>query len=162
MRLSIIAAMERNRLIGRNGTLPWRLSADLKHFKEITMGKPVIMGRKTHESIGRPLPYRENVVLTRDPGFIAEGCTVMTSLDDIYQQFSHVDEIMIMGGADLYRQTLHRANRMYLTLVHAELEGDTWFPEFNLEDWHEIDRQDHTADKNNEYDYSFVILTEPG
>jgi len=158
MIVSFIVAMDRNRVIGRNGKLPWRLSADLKHFKAVTMGKPIIMGRKTHESIGRPLPGRENVVITNDRGYQAPGCTVLHSMECVFAKFNNVDEILIMGGADLYRQLFDRAARIYLTEVHAELEGDTWFPEFDRESWAEIERQDFKADGKNEYDYSFVVL----
>jgi len=158
MIISFIVAMDRNRVIGRGGTLPWRLSADLKNFKAITMGKPIIMGRKTHESIGRVLPGRENVVITSDKGYQAPGCTVLHSMECVLAKYSHMDEIMIMGGADLYRQLLDRADRIYLTEVHAELEGDTYFPEFDRESWEEIERQDFRADAKNEYDYSFVVL----
>ena len=158
MRISIIVAMDRNSVIGKDGTLPWHLSSDLQHFKKITMGKPIVMGRKTHESIGRPLPGRENVVVTSDSEYQAPGCTVLNSIESVFQKFSRIDEIIIMGGADLYRQLLDRANRIYLTEVHAELAGDTYFPAFDRESWEEIERYDFRADEKNEYDYSFVIL----
>jgi len=158
MKLSLIVAMDKNGVIGRNGDLPWRLSSDLKYFKQITMGKPIIMGRKTHESIGRPLPGRENVIVTRDSDYLASDCTVLNSLECVYAKYNHLDEIMIMGGADLYQQTLDRAERIYLTEVHADCEGDTYFPEFDRGLWKEVERQDFRADEKNEYDYSFVIL----
>ena len=158
MIISIIVAMDRHRVIGNKGKLPWHISADLKNFKAITMGKPIIMGRKTHESIGRPLPGRENVVLSRDAGYQAQGCTVLGSLEEVYERFTDTDEIMIMGGADLYEQTLDKANRIYLTEVHTEVEGDTYFPDFDRETWEETSRQDFKADEKNQYDYSFVIL----
>lgn len=158
MIISIIVAMDRNGVIGKDGTLPWHLSSDLQHFKKITMGKPIVMGRKTHESIGRPLPGRENVVVTSDREYQAPGCTVLNSIECVFAKFSQIDEIMIMGGADLYKQLLDRANRIYLTEVHAELAGDTYFPEFDRESWEEIERYDFRADEKNEYDYSFVIL----
>lgn len=158
MKLSLIVAMDKNGVIGRNGDLPWRLSSDLKYFKQITMGKPIIMGRKTHESIGRPLPGRENVIVTRDRDYLASGCTVLNSLECVYAKYNHLDEIMIMGGADLYQQTLDRAERIYLTEVHADCKGDTYFPEFDRGLWQEVERQDFRADEKNEFDYSFVIL----
>jgi len=158
MILSLIVAMDRNRIIGLNYKLPWRQSSDLQYFKKITMGKPIIMGRKTHESIGRVLPGRENVVISRDKSYRAKDCTVLHSLECVYAKFHDTDEIMIMGGADLYEQTLAKANRIYLTEVHAEVEGDTYFPEFDREIWEETERQDFKADEKNEYDYSFVIL----
>ncbi len=158
MIISLIVAMDRNRIIGLDYSLPWRLPADLKYFKAITMGKPIIMGRKTHDSIGRPLPGRENVVLSREAGYQTQGCTVLSSLEEVYKRFADTGEIMIMGGADLYEQTLDTAKRIYLTEVHAEVEGDTYFPEFDREIWEETSRQDFKADEKNQYDYSFVIL----
>lgn len=158
MIISIIVAMDRNGVIGKDGSLPWHLSSDLQHFKKITMGKPIIMGRRTHESIGRPLPGRENIVITRDSHFHAPACTVLHSIEDVINYCGDSEEIMIMGGADLYVQTLGKASRIYLTEVHAELEGDTYFPEFDRENWEEVERYDFSADEKNEYDYSFVIL----
>jgi dihydrofolate reductase len=158
MLISLIVAMDRNRVIGNQGRLPWHISADLKNFRAITMGKPIIMGRKTHESIGRVLPGRENVIITRDKNYQATGCTVLHSLECVYAKFHDSDEIMIMGGAGLYEQTLAKAGRIYLTEVHAAVEGDTCFPDFDRETWEEVSRQDFRADEKNEYDYSFVIL----
>ena len=158
MIISLIVAMERNGVIGKDGNLPWRLSSDLQHFRKITMGKPIVMGRKTHESISRPLPGRENVIITRDKDYVAKDCTVLNSLECVYARFHDLDEIMIMGGADLYQQTIDKAQRIYLTEVHADLEGDTWFPQFDREQWEEVERYDFRADEKNEYDYSFVIL----
>ncbi len=157
MSLSIIVAMDRNGLIGRDGDLPWRLSSDLKHFKQITMGKPIVMGRKTHESIGRPLPGRDNIIITRNHAYAAEGCVVLHSMQQVSAIYAG-REVMLIGGAELYAQTLDMANRLYLTEVHAELAGDTYFPRWSRKDWHEIDRQDFNADEKNEHDYSFVVL----
>lgn len=150
--------MDRNGIIGKDYTLPWRLSSDLKYFKAVTMGKPIVMGRKTHESIGRPLPGRDNVVLSRETDYQAEGCTVLNSLEDVYKRYADAGEVMVMGGADLYEQTLDKATRIYLTKVHAEVDGDTWFPKIDWDIWEEVGRQDFKADARNEYDYSFVIL----
>ena len=158
MQLSIIVDMDRNRVIGKNDNLPWHISSDLKNFKKITMGKPIIMGRKTHESIGRPLPGRENIILTRDKNYQADGCTVLHSLEDIFEYCKNVDEIMITGGSEIYKQSLEQASRLYLTEVHTEIEGDTFFPEFDLNQWTEISREAFKADEKNEFDYSFVIL----
>ena len=149
--------MDKKGVIGLEGDLPWRLSADLKHFKAITMSKPLIMGRKTHESIGRPLPGRKNVVLTHAKDFDAEGCTIVHSLDDAFQAAGDVDEVMIMGGAGIYAEALSHANRLYLTEVHADVNGDVYFPEFDKAEWLEIERQDHSAEEN-DFDYSFVLL----
>lgn len=158
MRIALIVAMAENRVIGRNNQLPWRIPADLRHFKALTLGKPVIMGRKTYESIGRPLPGRDNIVITADSGYQAEGCQVVHSVEQALEAAGSCEEAMIIGGANLYRQTLENADRLYLTLVKAEPEGDTWFPEIGLQQWREIERQAHTADESNEYDYDFVVL----
>ena len=158
MIISIIVAMDTNGVIGKDGKLPWHLSADLKHFKAITMGKPIVMGRKTHESLGRVLPGRENIVITRNNNYQAPGCTVLHSLDDVFVHCRNADEIIIMGGAELYVQILDRANRIYLTEVHAEVSGDTYFPAYDGDQWREVQRQDFRADEKNRYDYSFVIL----
>lgn len=162
MIISLIVAMDRNGVIGRDGSLPWRLSSDLKHFRKITMGKPIVMGRKTHETIGRPLPGRENVVISRNKDYVVKDCTVLHSLECVYARFHDEGEVMIMGGAELYRQTIDMARRIYLTEVHAVLEGDTYFPKFDREQWEEIERHDFNADEKNEYDYSFVILERAG
>jgi dihydrofolate reductase len=158
MIISIIVAMDNKGVIGFEGDLPWRLSADLKHFKEITMGKPLIMGRKTHESIGRPLPGRKNIVLTFSKEFKAEGCVVVHSLDDALQAAGDVDEVMIMGGSGIYDQSLTRANRLYITEVHADIKGDVYFPRFEKSEWVEVEREEHFADEKNEFDYNYVVL----
>jgi dihydrofolate reductase len=160
--LSLIVAMDRNGVIGDRGRLPWRLPADLRRFRALTMGKPLLMGRATHESIGRPLPGRENIVLSRDRRYRSEGCTVMHDAGDALRHCAGATEVMVMGGADLYRQFLERAGRIYLTEVHAELSGDTYFPSFDRDRWREAAREDHPADGENEYPYSFVILERAG
>jgi len=158
MIISIIVAMDKKGVIGLEGDLPWRLSADLKHFKAITMSKPLIMGRKTHESIGRPLPGRKNIVLTHAIEFKAEGCVVVNSLDDALQAAGDVDEVMIMGGSGVYDQSLARAGRLYLTEVHADVSGDVYFPEFDKGGWVEVERQNNSADEKNDFDFSFVVM----
>lgn len=155
---SLIVAMDQNGLIGRENDLPWRLSADLQYFKQITMGKPIIMGRKTHESIGRPLPGRQNIVISRDDKFTAEGCTITSSIPKALQVAGDVEEVMFMGGASLYEQVLPQVDRLYLTQVHAKLEGDTWFPKWDEKEWQEVNRIDRLADKKNEFNYSFIVL----
>lgn len=150
--------MDKNRVIGKGDALPWHISEDLKHFKKITMGKPIIMGRKTHESIGRPLPGRENIILTRDTNYQAEGCTVLHSMEEIFEHCKATEEAMITGGAEIYKLVLDKTSRLYLTEVHAEVEGDTCFPEFDRNDWSEVSREDHKADEKNEFDYSFILL----
>ena len=158
MRISLIAAMAENRVIGRDNQLPWRLSADLKHFRKITTGKPIIMGRNTHESIGKPLPDRLNIIITRDQQYQADGCVVVHSIDAALEAAGEVEEVMIMGGAQLYEQMIERADRLYLTLVHAEIEGDVYFPDIDWEHWHEISAENFKSDDKNEYDYSFCVL----
>jgi dihydrofolate reductase len=155
--LSLIVAMDEQRLIGRAGALPWRLPEDLKHFKRLTLGKTVLMGRKTWDSLGRPLPQRENWVLTSDAGFQAEGARAFASLDAALAAHP-AGELMVIGGAELYRQTLAHAQRLYLTEVHATLEGDTWFPDFDRTQWIERVRERHEADERHAYVYSFVTL----
>lgn len=156
--ISIIVAMDRNRLIGSNNGLPWRLPADLKHFKAITLGKPVIMGRKTYESIGRPLPERQNIVVSRTAGFVAPGCTTVTSADAALEAAGSAAEIMVIGGAQLYAQLLPRVRRIYLTQIDSAFDGDAWFPELDEVLWHETAREDHAPDDRNPYAYSFVVL----
>jgi dihydrofolate reductase len=155
--LSLIVAMDEQRLIGRAGALPWRLPEDLKHFKRLTLGKTVLMGRKTWDSLGRPLPQRENWVLTRDPAFHAEGARAFATLDAALAAHP-AGELMVIGGAELYRQTLPQAQRLYLTEVHAALEGDTWFPEFDRGQWIERSRERHETDERHAFAYSFVTL----
>ena len=157
-RIALIAAMAENGVIGRENRLPWRLPADLRRFKSVTMGKPVIMGRKTYESIGKPLPGRSNIVVTRDPDYRAPGCQVVHSLEQALEAGAGHPEVMVIGGAELYRQALGRAQRMYLTLVRAEVEGDTLFPDIEPQQWRELERESHRADEKNQYDYDFVIL----
>jgi dihydrofolate reductase len=156
--ISLIAAMDRNRLIGRDNQLPWRLPADLAHFKKVTIGKPIVMGRKTFESIGKPLPGRTNIVLTRSPGFAAEGVLVADSLESAIRQSGAVAEVMVIGGGAVYTQALSLAGRLYLTLVDDTFDGDAWFPEIDPSSWREVDRNEHSADQQNPYDYSFVTF----
>ena len=158
MMLSIIVAMDQKGVIGVNNTLPWRLSADLKNFKAITMGKPVVMGRKTWESIGKPLPGRDNVIITRNQDYHVDGCIVCHSLDEALQRYAQVPEIMIIGGRDIFSAALDKADRIYLTDVHADVVGDTWFPVFDRSEWQQINRQDFAADEKNEYPFSIVTL----
>jgi len=158
MAISIVVAVAGNGVIGRNGKLPWRLPADLRHFRSITMGKPIVMGRLTHESIGRPLPGRKNIVVTRNREYRAEGCCVIHGPGELAAALPGTVEVMIIGGAGLYADMLPLANRLYMTEVHAKIEGDVCFPEFDRRQWQEAERQFHRADGENEYDYSFVRL----
>ena len=155
-RLSLIAAMDRNRLIGANNTLPWHLPADLRFFRQTTMGKPVVMGRKTHESIGKALPGRRNIVVSRNPEHRYPGCELVTGIDAALRLCADADELMLIGGASLYQQTIDDATALYITRIHASFDGDTWFPEFDPEDWRVEFRQDFGADSDNPHDYSFI------
>lgn len=158
MDISIIVAADENDLIGRDNALPWRLPADMRYFKTRTMGKPVIMGRRTHQSIGKPLPGRHNIVITRDPGYAAPGCTIVHTLDDAIDAAGDVPEVMIIGGAALYRESVGLANRIYLTRIHAAFAGDTYFPEINYDEWREVAIEAHAPDEQNPHAYSFEVL----
>ena len=129
----IVAIAEKNRVMGNEGKLPWNIPDDLKHFKNLTLGHPVIMGRKTYESIGKALPNRTNIVITRDPAYNATGCTIATSLDEAIEiaQEHESEEIFIIGGAEIFRLAMGRADRLYLTLIQGDIEGDTFFPEYS-------------------------------
>jgi dihydrofolate reductase len=154
--LSLIAAMDDNHLIGNKNKLPWHLPADLAFFKRTTMGKPIVMGRKTFESIGKPLPGRRNIVITRDPGFSAAGCEVANCIEAAMSLTKDDDEAMLIGGASLYQQTIARAMQLYITRIHHSFVGDTWFPEIDLHEWKEVNREDFDANHDNHYAYSFI------
>lgn len=164
MRIAMIWAMAENRVIGINNNLPWHLPNDLKYFKKLTTGKPVIMGRKTYESIGKPLPNRINIVVTRDTDYDAPGIKVVNTVESAIELadaeclVSGNDEVIIMGGAEIYKACLPKADRLYLTQVHAEVKGDAYFPEFDIKEYQEISREDFNADGPNPYDYSFMVF----
>ena len=144
--------------IGYKNTLPWRLSNDLQRFKAMTLGKPIIMGRKTWESLGRPLPGRRNIVLTRNADYLAEGAEVFTSFDAIKSSCAGEAEICIIGGAEIYKLLLPQVDSMYLTLIEADVVADAYFPEFNKSEWREVESEAHKADSKNDYDYRFITL----
>lgn len=156
--LSFIVAMDKNRLIGRDNDLPWRLPADLAYFKKVTINHPIIMGRKTFDSIGKPLPKRENIVVTRDPNFAHEGCTVLHSIDEV-RAFAKAreEEVFCIGGAHIFEQTYPYADKLYITLIEEEFEGDTYFPEINKADWQLISKEKGIKDEKNPYDYYFLV-----
>lgn len=156
--VSLIAAIARNRVIGRDGGLPWHLPADLAHFKRITMGKPVVMGRRTHDEIRRPLRGRENWVVTRQRGFHSPGFHVATSLDEALAACAEAPEVVVIGGAQLYREALPRVERMYLTWIHTDVEGDVRFPEFDPGEWREIESEEHPADERHAHAFRFATL----
>ena len=154
-RLTLIVAYADNRTIGRDNTLPWKLPGDLAHFKRTTLGSPIIMGRKTWESLGRPLPGRTNVVVSRNADYAAEGAVVTPTLPAAIEACGDVDEAYVIGGAQIYAQALPLAQRVIATEVHAQIQGDAFFPPLPDEDWHEISRQPQAAE--NGYAYDFVV-----
>lgn len=158
MMVTIVAAVAENRVIGKDNDLPWHMPADMKHFRNVTMGKPVIMGRVSLEALGgKPLKGRTNIILTRDENYEAEGCIVVHSIEESLKVAAGIgDEVMMLGGGDLYEQFLPRTDRMILTEIHHEFEGDTRFPEFDKGEWVEVERRDFEADEKNPYPYSFV------
>lgn len=158
MRISLIVALDKNFVIGNKGHIPWHLPADLEHFRKITMGKPIIMGRTTFESIGKVLPGRLNVVLTHDTSYQLTGVLVAHSVEDALKIAGTVSEAMVIGGAKVYRQFMSLAYRMYLTLIDGELEGDAYFPKFDWNNWREVESETHKADRKNLYPYTFVTL----
>lgn len=158
MRIAVVVAMARGGVIGRAGGLPWHLPADLRYFKSITMGKPIIMGRATHESIGRALPGRQNIVLTRRAGYAAAGCTVVNSPGAAIEAADGAEEAMVIGGAEVYAAFLPLADRLYLTAIDADIPGDTHFPPYDAGAWREVSREIHPADARNPYPYSFVAF----
>ena len=159
MKISLIVAMASNRVIGLNNKMPWHLSADLKRFKKITMGSPILMGRKTFESIGRPLPGRTNIILTRNPAYTQEGCVVANDLETALQTgCQSAGEIFVIGGSDLYQALLPRAGTIYLTEIKKEFPGDTFFPKVDMREWLEVEREDVDDDEEAGFSYSFLRL----
>ena len=158
MIISLIAAMANGRVIGIENRLPWRLPADMKHFRAVTMGKPVLMGRKTFDSIGKPLPGRINIVVTQDQNFGPEGVNVAYSIEEALAAANDAEEIMVIGGASFYAQLLPRAQRLYITEIHHDFAGDAFFPAWDPVAWREIQREDYDPDSSNPFPYSFVSL----
>lgn len=158
MKISLIVAASTNNVIGVDGELPWRLPEDLRHFKAVTMGKPIIMGRETWDSIGRPLPGRSNIVLTRQAGFEADGCVVVGSIEEAIEAAGDAEEIMVIGGGEIYRQFLPLAARIYLTRVQVETEGDTLFPELDMDDWEVVSVQEYPPAEDREFGFDIETL----
>jgi dihydrofolate reductase len=158
MRLSLVVAVARNGVIGRDNQLPWRLPDDLAYFKRVTMGHPVVMGRRTWQSIGKPLPGRTNIVVTHDPGFRAPGCVVAHSLDEAWRAAQGADEACVIGGTSLFAETLPLADVIHLTEVEADVEGDTYFPQFDRSAWKETEVERHAADARHAYPFRIVRL----
>ena len=157
--ITIIAAVAQNGVIGKKGALPWpKMPADFKHFRSLSIGKPVVMGRKTFASLGKPLAGRINIILSQDKNLRLPGCKVIHSVEETLATVKGDEEVMIIGGASTYKQFLPLADRMYLTIIQADFEGDTFFPEYHPEEWEETERVNHRADKENPYPYSFITL----
>lgn len=148
--------MAKNRVIGKDNEMPWHLPADLQHFRKTTLDKPIIMGRKTYESIGRPLPKRHNIIISRNADYKVEGCDVVTSLDEALQRAGAVDEVFIIGGGFLYAQTIDHADKLYLTFIDLDVDGDTHFPQYEYLDLTQIASEHHQKDETNHYDYEFT------
>jgi dihydrofolate reductase len=159
MKIAMIAAMTKNRTIGFENDMPWHLPDDLKFFKSVTTGKPVIMGRRTFESIGnRPLPNRQNLVISRQADYKPEGVEVFNSVDAALSNLSNVEEVVIMGGGQLYNMMLPEADKLYLTLINATINGDTYFPDWTKLAWNELERLHHPKDERHAYEFDFVTL----
>lgn len=160
-RIAFVVAMDENRLIGRDNDLPWRLPDDMGWFRRQTMGKPCIMGRKTYDSLPerfRPLPGRLNIVVTRNREYEAPGAVVVHSIGDAIRAAGGVEEIAIIGGADLFRRLLPIADRLYLTQIHGAAEGDVYFPQFEMDDWDEVFRQEHPTDERHRFAFTWLVL----
>ena len=157
-RLELVAAVARNGVIGRGNALPWHLPEDLRYFKRLTLGQPILMGRRTWASIGRPLPGRQNLVLTRDAAFHAPGASLVHSLAEALAAARPAPALRVIGGAEIYRLSLPEAARLYLTEIDAEVEGDTFFPAWRTGDWQEVAREAHPADATHAFGYAFVTL----
>lgn len=156
--ISFIVAMDKNRVIGNENKLPWHLPADLKFFKHVTMGHSIIMGRKTYDSIGSPLPGRENVIISRKKDYKAEGCKIIHSISDIVKMESETEkELFVIGGAEIFSETFQIADRLYLTLIDEEFSGDTFFPPFDKNEWELISKDKGIKDEKNPYDYYFCV-----
>ncbi|KKQ51811.1 MAG: Dihydrofolate reductase [Candidatus Woesebacteria bacterium GW2011_GWB1_39_10b] len=160
MKVSIVVAVSENNVIGANNKLPWYLPADLKRFKELTLGHHTIMGRKTHESIGKVLPGRTNILVTRNPDYIKEGVVVVNSLDNAYRlaEKSGEKEAFVIGGAEIFKEALPKADRIYMTKVIVKIDGDVFFPSFDEKQWKVISRNRYKADEKNPYRYEFLTL----
>ena len=158
MKRSLVVAMARNRVIGRDNQLPWRLPADLAYFKRVTMGHPVVMGRRTYESIGKPLPGRQNIVVSRNRDYRAPGCTVVGSLDEAWKAAGDAEEVSVIGGTSIFAGTLPIADRIHLTEVDADVPGDTYFPEFDRGQWREREVERHGRDERHEHPFRILVL----
>jgi dihydrofolate reductase len=158
MKISLIVAMAENRVIGSNGKMPWHLSADLKRFKQITLGSPIVMGRKTHEAIGRPLPGRSNIIVSKNKSYRQQNCLVFNDIDSALQHCAECAEIFVIGGSTLYQALLPRANYLYLTEINKNFVGDVYFPKIDARQWRELERQVVEKDESVDFTYNFIKL----
>ena len=158
MIISFVVAMGKNRTIGKNNSLPWNMPADMKRFRDLTAGKPMIMGRKTYESIGRPLPNRTNIIITRDKNYNVKGCVIAHSIDEALKAAGNAPEAMVIGGSQIFKEFFPIANKIYLTIIDNNFEGDTYFLEYNKKEWKETKKEEHKKDKENPYNYTFIVL----
>ena len=156
MKISIIVAFDENKLIGKDNRLPWHLPADLKHFKTLTMGHHMIMGRKTYDSIGKPLPGRVSIVVTRQQQLQIDDCVIVNTLEDAIKKCEGQDEVFIIGGAEIFKSVLPITTNLYITQIHYAFDGDTYFPDISETEWQETSREKHFADEKNNWDYSFI------
>jgi len=158
--ISMIVAIGNNNVIGNKNSLPWHLPADLEYFKKMTLGKTIVMGLKTFESVGgKPWPGRKTIILNNDDNYkVPEGCSVAKSIEELLKMIKDEEELMIAGGSSVYKQFLPLANKLYITFIHNDFDGDTFFPDFDREEWKEVRRIDNKADDKNNYDYSFVVF----
>lgn len=159
--ISIIVAIDENKAIGKDNQLLWHLPNDLKFFKKTTSGHPIIMGRKTYDSIGKPLPNRKNIVITRNKDLKIEGAEIYTSLAEALKDLEEENEVFVIGGAEIYNQALPLSDKIYLTQVHHKFDADTYLNSLNLSDWEVTEKEDHFKDEKHLYDYSFMILQKP-
>lgn len=159
--IRLVVAASENNVIGKDNTLIWHLPADLKRFKEVTLGAPIIMGRKTFESIGRPLPGRRNIVITRDASYYKDGIETVASPDEAIQVCAQEERVSIIGGGEIYKMFLDMANEVYLTRVHTHFEGDTYFPQLGSE-WEKVSQEDYTPDEKNKFPFSFILYRKKG
>ncbi len=155
--LSMIVAHAADRVIGKDNDMPWHLPADLAYFKKTTLGKPIIMGRKTYESIGRPLPGRKNIVISRDGEYRAEGVEVVSSVEAALSLVDDVEEVMVIGGGAIYQHCLPSADKLYITHIDARIDGDTFFPEYDLNIWEKVTSEGRAADEKNQYQLDFAV-----
>ncbi|WP_054636162.1 dihydrofolate reductase [Thalassobacillus sp. C254] len=160
--ISFVVAMDKQGVIGKDNKLPWYLPADLKHFKETTIDSPIVMGRKTFESIGKPLPKRTNVILTKDENYTAEGCEIIHSPEDVHNYGDDHGEVFVIGGAKVFEELFPEAEKLYLTIIDEKFDGDTYFPEWNEEEWKLIEEKEGTVDEKNKYPHRFLTYKRKG